>query len=143
MLGLVENLWTGARTSIMRRILDDALLRLSVADDEVNARVAKSMAAAYSFWFDEMGPVEEMTDASKQRIRKKLLRQAKEKIKTDAGESYGLALLSLYIEALVYRGDDAAYITSTLRPILDDAIRASGGTDDILDVPHCPGSSVG
>jgi hypothetical protein len=90
-----------------------------------------------------MGQIEDITNESKQKIRRLLLNQAKERIKTDVGDGYGLALLSLYIEAHACRGDDATCVTSTLQPMLDDAIRASDKTDDIFTGCQRPGSSVG
>lgn len=143
MFRIVENLLMKGRTEIMRRVVDDALLRLSAADDGVNARVIARMSSEYEYWAHELGPVEKLPNKAKHKIRKSLLRQAKSRLSEDVGDGYGLALLSLYVEAQAYYGEDADYVTARLQPMIDNAIRASAEPDDILDSVQCPGSSVG
>lgn len=143
MFRIVENLLMKARTEIMRRVVDDALLRLCAADEGVNARVIARMSSAYEHWTHELAPVEKLPNEAKHKIRKTLLRQAKLRLSEDVGDGYGLALLSLYVEAQAYEGEDADYVSARLQPMIDNAIRASAEPDDILDSAQCPGSSVG
>lgn len=130
----MKDMWQEARSNVLRKELDDAILRLSGLGDEVKVRASLAMADAFHKLTQRPVSLANVSNEGKKKIAAQLNDEGKRSFDFDMGHAYGLALLSMMIEAEALPGADAMYVQRITREMLQAALQAyEGGTDKSKD----------
>ncbi|MCI0564003.1 MAG: hypothetical protein MN733_36470 [Nitrososphaera sp.] len=126
----MKEMWQEARGSVLRKELDDAIMRLSGVGDDVKLRASLAMADAFHKLTQKLGSLANVSNDGKKKIAAQLNEEGKQSFDFDMGHAYGLALLSMLVEAEALPGDDAKYVHRMTLEILQAAPRHfEGGTE--------------
>ena len=124
--------WKEARAQVLRKEAEDAMMRIRALPQEVNSRAVVSLATAHQVLVNEAGPIENISNQGKTKLSKILTAKAREAFEMDMGRGYGLAILSMYLEASCLPGKDAQFVHETTKGLLDAALQVVAGMDQAL-----------
>jgi hypothetical protein len=121
--------WREARGSALRREVEDTMLRLGPAGDEVNFHACLAMADSYHSLLERCGSISNMSAKGKKSTAKMLYQKARGCFDLNMGQGCGLFLLSAYVEAQTLPGNDAAFVKESMETMLQAALQAKKDMD--------------
>ena len=130
MFGKLINNWHAARGDILRKEVEDAILRLNGMGPEINMHACLTMADAYRFLLERYGSITNMTNQGQKLTAKMLSKKARGKFHFNVGQGYGLFLLSAYVEAHALPGKDVAFVKNTMCSMLQAALETAANFDE-------------
>lgn len=107
MFRAIANLWREARGDGLRKEVADVLDKLSQAHTQVQAISYMAFLDALVAVQHEFGPTNNLSNDRRRELAKKLQATARQRYNDNVGGSYGLFLMSAYLEASALPGRDA------------------------------------
>lgn len=121
MIGLIRKSWQEARGGVLRRDFEDAQTRIGLEARPFVVNVAATFVETVNKTSTKFGELEKLPRRDSKKIAAILRNQAKNIYDTAPEVSYGLALASIYIEAIPLPGDNALYVKEQGRHLFDIA----------------------
>lgn len=131
MLKKIVSDWHCARGNVLRKEVEDSILRINGLEPETNLLICLTLADSYASLFKDNGPITNMFNDGQKTIAKMLAKKARERFNFNMGQGYGLFFLSAYVEAHALPGEDALYVKNMLHDLVQTALETAKNYDDL------------
>lgn len=114
--------WQEARGAILRKELEDTILRLNQLGTDTNQRACEALFLSYQFIEERHGSISNISNEGKKQLAKIIAKKARENFNLDMGKGYGLFMLSAYLESSALPGEDAAFVKAVCEEFIEMAM---------------------
>jgi hypothetical protein len=123
-LGSYVDLWHGARGKILRKEIDDLVVRSSCFQPDASRKAMEACGRSALDFFQKYDSEANLSGKGRRETAREIRREAKKQYDYNIGQASGQIIFALYLEAGALPGFDAAYVRERSKELLKLALES-------------------